>query len=263
MRQAWWVVAAAWMGGCGAEFTLTAPDLAGLPGKTSSVVVRLRRSEFWRYSPASRGAAITFRLPDGTVRSAGTDDAGYAAVSIDLPASPGRYEIALYHQDALGDAVSGTAAAYVLLPDTPTAAVDADSLPFFGRKASEAAAAVSRLTAYVQIVYTSQDHVGQPAQVHRLLARAGYPDGPILPYVKVSKWPSLMRPRRPPDLRALQALKESLPDLRWGVAADDDAARTFRQAGLKTLAVSDASARRHADEFFRTWSELRLPPGRF
>ena len=98
------------VGGCGGEFLLAAPDAVGLPGSTVPVVVRLRRREFWRHVPPVRDAAITFRRGAGPLRCARTDKAGYAGIGVELPGRPGRYEIALHHQDAKGDTISVTAA---------------------------------------------------------------------------------------------------------------------------------------------------------
>lgn len=244
---------AALVGGCGGEFILTAPDAVGLPGEPAPVVVRLQRREFWFHAPPVGDAAITFRRDDGPVLAARTDSFGYAAIGVELPARPGRYQLRLHHQDSQADTVSGTAAMYVLAPNVPIAAVDLDSLPSGYRAAAEAAAALMRIRKRAQLIYLTQRHAGAPARAHQLLSEGGYPDSAVVAYTaSESRW----RKRRP---GALDALRQRLPGLRWGVAGDDDPAEAFADAGLVVLGVADRSAREASNFFFADWALLRLP----
>ena len=254
-----WLILTVFLGGCGAEFYLSTPDTAGVPGQTAPLVVRLARSELWQYAPPLKEAAIIFTL-DGQIKSAKTDPAGYSAVGFELPKKPGRYEIAIHHQDPRGDTVSGAMSAYVLSPDRPVVTVDLDSLPLGGWSTRDAVGAVKRLAASAQIVYISEQYAARPRTAHKWLDWAGYPDGPVLPYVKIRPKYDYRSWTKQPERRALIALRDNLPEFVWGVAAADDAAETFRKAGLKVMGVVDKSTRKYADQFFPSWAEVDLPP---
>ncbi len=246
------------VGGCGGEFILTATDAVGLPGERAAVVVRLQRREFWLHAPPLSDAAITFRRPEGGLVAARTHKDGYSAVAVELPRRPGRYPLELHHQDTQGDTVSSRTELYVLAPDRPIVAVDLDSLPFGRGSAPRAAAALRRIEERAQILYVTGHRSDPCSVVHQRLAKAGYPDAAVVSCARGRPWqgPAVWGDE---EGIALAALRQRLPLLRWGIAADDDSAELFQQAGLFVLAVKDASARRAAHVFFPTWSELRLP----
>ena len=260
MRRAALVVLAALTGGCSGEFILTAPDAMGLPEKTAPVVVRLQRREFWFHAPPVRDAAILLRQAGRELKAARTDKAGYAAVGIELPDRPGTYQLQLHHQDARGDTVTGAVAVYVLSADAPIALVDLDSLPAGGHSAGEAAAALLRIQKRAQIVYVTREYADAPSEAHDRLRRGGYPDSAVAPYSGARRWYARWGSRDKAQGGALAMLRQRLPGLRWGVAANDDSAEAFRAAGLTVLGVKDRSARQASHEFFESWAELRLPP---
>lgn len=260
MRRMSLFFVAALAGGCGGEFLLTGPDVVGLPGQIAPVVVRLQRREFWFYAPPVRDAPMTFRLGEDPLRCARTDKSGYAAISIELPASTGRHQLSLHHQDSTGEVVSGTVTAYVLAGDTPVVAVDFDSLPADGKAAAEAIAALERIQAQAQLVYLTQRYPAPPRRPEAFLERAGYPRAAVLPCEKNRTWYRKLPWRKPDEPNMLALLRQRLPRLRWGVAANDDSAEMFQQGGLIVLGVADASAREASTEFFNSWAELKLPP---
>ncbi len=249
------VLAALVVGGCGGEYILTAPDAAVLAGQDAPVVMRLQRREVWRYAPPQAGAAITFRLGEGPPQCARTDKAGYAALSIKAPSRPGRYDVALYHQDINGDSARGLAAIYVLDPDKPLAMVDMDSLPRNDKSAGQAAGALVRMQLTAQVIYVTKKYAGRPARARELLIEHGYPDGPVVPYSRTRQW---WRWRRRGGSDAMEELLQRFPKLRWGVTTDDDAAEAFGNAGLKILLVGKEKVSVEEVERFESWADLKI-----
>ncbi len=259
MRKMWLLAAVLVTGGCSGEFILTAPDVATPVGRPAPLVVRLQRREFWFYAPALADSVITFRSADGAVRAARTDQAGYAALTVELPPQPGRHEFSIYHQDVQGDTVSGRVRIYVLRAEVPIAAVDLDSLPAGGDQAGEAAAALRRVARRVQIIYLTQKFADDPQGAHEALQRAGYPDAAVQPYAKSTPWYSRRPWKRPRAPASVALLRERFERLRWGIAADASSAEAFARAGLEVLVVGDAPAAGEHARVFGTWRELRLP----
>ncbi len=261
MRRTLSIVVLALLSGCGGGYILTAPDVAALPGETAPVVVRLQHREFWRYAPALEDAAITLRRADGVVRCARTDKAGYAVMALTMPATPGRYEAALYHQDLWGDTVSGKVRFYVLDPKMPIMVVDADSLPD-GDDARPAAQAIQKIVSAAQVIYVTQKSSGLAAVRERLVAD-GYPESAVVPWGRARPWYRNL-PWRDPPSDVLTSLRERLGGLKWGVSAEDDEAEAFGRAGLAVLAVGDFKVRGLPPDVrvhrFDGWDELRLPP---
>jgi len=264
MRRMGWLIAATIAGGCGGEFILVTPDVAAPAGSDAAIVVRLQRREFWRHAPPLGESALTFQLADGPLRAARTDKAGYAAVALDLPDRIGRYDVAIHHQDTLGDTVSGTVSVYVLDPDRPAALVDLDSLPTAGKQAPAAARALTRIAQATQVVYGTHRHAATPAEARRVLAKAGFPPGPVLPYAAGDPWYTVRRWRDPQPVAA-DFIKRRLPNLRWGIAAEDDEAEAFLRAGLTVVGVGAfpvdrPDARKAAFVRAKSWADLTLPP---
>ena len=265
MRRVILAVVAALAGGCGGEYIVTAPDAVALPGQTAAVVVRLRRSELWKYAPPSRQASITASL-GRVVRAARTDKHGYAAVGVPAPARPGQYQVALSHQDLWGDTATGAATLYVLDPNFPVAAVDLDSLPG-GKKARAAAAALERIAARVQIIYVTRRYAGRPQRADRALLRGGYPDSAVVPLGRLRAWYDMRWWKQRAD-PALAALRRRLPGLKWGISAEDDEAEIFLRAALTVLAVGKFKVEGPRPEgtevhSFKSWAQLTLPaPGK-
>jgi hypothetical protein len=244
------------LGGCSGEYLMTAPDIAGNAGETAPAVVRLQRREFWRYCPPAKEIPVQFRMTNGPLCAARTDEAGYAGMSMTLPKLPGRYEIAISLQDPLGDTAEDKIVAYVLNPNKPIVVVDYDSLPIVGGDALAAAAALTHVAQDAQILYLSEKD-GQNASVARQrLTLVGFPEGAVLPYAK-SHWQPPYAAKSSP--KALESLRQRFKNITYAIAADEDSAEAFYQVGLKILAVKDPAAKKHAAQFFTTWQELNLP----
>lgn len=254
MRRILLIMAAMIFGGCSGEYILTAPDVAVLSGKDAPIVVRLQRREVWLYAPPQEGSAIIFGRGDKVLRSARTDKAGYAAVSIEAPQGPGRHEFIMYHQDTQGQTAAGRVFIYVFDPDRPVAVVDIDSLPWEGPAADQAAGALVRLRQAAQLVYVSEAPVGSFSRAHELLEDIGYPDGPVIPYSRPRWW----RLRRSGDISALGELRLRLPKLQWGITADAGPAKAFSKAALKVLMVGKAKTRIKDVERFASWKDLKV-----
>ena len=254
MRRTILVLTAAMLGGCSGEYILTAPDVVVLAGQDAPVVMRLQRREVWRYAPPQAGAAVTFRLGEGSPQCARTDKAGYAALSIKAPPRPGRHDVALYHQDINGDSARGKAAIYVLDPDRPIAVVDADSLPRDSQTAGAAAGALVRMQQTAQLIYVTRRYASRPASAHKILEKYGYPDGPVIPYIGSKQWWKW----RQSNVDALDELHRRFPKLRWGVTDDDDAAEAFGNAGLKVLIIGDEKVNVEDVERFESWADAKI-----
>ena len=50
-----------------------------------------------------------------------------------------------------------------------------------------------------------------------------------------------------------------LPNLKYGLSADDDAAAAFKSAGLTVLGVRDPGASLFARHYFRSWNDVVWP----
>lgn len=247
-------------GGCSGEYLLTAPDVAAPAGESAPVVVRLQRREFWFHAPPQADAAVTFRLPGRPLQCARTDKAGYACVGVDPPDGPGRYQVQIHYQDQFGQVVRGRAEIFVLSPDKPILAVDMDSLPAGGEAARAASAALRQLAQQAQLLYLTQRQAHEPAAAGELLAQGGYPQGPVLPWAKQRWWKLLPWWKRLDEADTIAALRHRLGNLHWGATAGASAAGAFDRAGLKVLLVGEASAQLSQAEYFKSWSEVTLPP---
>ncbi len=255
MRRTILFLTAAMLGGCSGEYIFTAPDVAVLAGQDAPIVMRLQRREVWRYAPPHAGAAVTFRLGESSPQCARTDKAGYAALSIKAPSRPGRYEVALYHQDINGDSGRGLAAIYVFDPDRPIAMVDMDSLPKNDKIAGQAVGALVRMQRSAQLIYVSKRYSSRPARAHAILEKYGYPDGPVAPYRGARRW---WQWRRSVGTDALEELRRRLPKLRWGITDEDDTAEAFGNAGLKVLIIGNEKVPIDDVERFDSWADVKI-----
>lgn len=240
------------LGGCSGDFFMAVPDAVGLPGQASPMVVHLTRSEFGAIAPACGEAALTFKMGEGKTFAARADSSGYAVVPLPAPSEPGRYNISIEHVTHFGDVAKGKSTLYVLAPDKPITVVDLDSLPQAGLAAADAAAAIHRLEAKTQIIYATEAFSEKPEQARAILSAAKYPDAAIVPFRRASAW----RPEA--GNGTISALKGRLPQLTYGLAADDDGAKTLAASGLRVLYVSKTPPSRRVYGQFAFWKDLDL-----
>jgi len=266
MHRAWILgVAVLAMGGCGGHYILTVPDQLAPAGKQATVIVRLQRNDFFVLSLATEEALIRFRLGDGPHRAAYTDELGYAGANVPVPAKPGRYALAVAHDDHEGDHVAGQAPVYVRKADAPLVAVDLDSLPTaWTPQGKVAVAAVAKLAAGAGIVYMTRADPKDLPRLHERLTDEGYPDGPILLWQR-KRWHIVRAgkgrlPRVVVESRLINhlgALRQEFPGLTVGVCGSALSAKAFAEAGMKCVLVGGAPAAKTNVTRRADWAELR------
>jgi hypothetical protein len=237
-------------GGCTGEYIVTAPDCAGLAGKVAPVVVRLQRREFAAFVPPTKDACITFNLKDAPLKCARTDAKGYAAVAVDLPKTPGKYEIVLAYQDPKGDEAEGVANLYVLSPERAVVVVDMDSLPTDTKSGQR----LRDFTDQADIFYLTSKYAEDVKAAHKYLDIMGYPDAAIVPVTQPKMG---MKPEPGAHSAILAMMKRTLPNLRYGMTSDAEMGKLFQQSGLDVMATGSAAGLSGAYQL--NWNELRLP----
>jgi hypothetical protein len=251
--------------GCGGDYILTVPDMVAPAGGEGMAVVRLQRADFMFVPMAVKDALIQLQVDDEPRRGAYTDALGYAGTSLTAPVKPGRYKLKASHSDHWGDEVQAESNAYVWDPRAQAVAVDLDCLPGMALGFSkQSSLALGRAAKGANILYLTRRSASSHAKLHAQLAKAGYPDGPILEWqrqywriVRDGKYynmPRLVFESRMvsqlPDLRAM------LPGLTVGICEDSLAAKAFAESNMRVVIVG--SARVEAKDVVRraSWSEL-------
>jgi hypothetical protein len=253
------------LGGCGGHYILTVPDQVASAGGETAAVVRLQRNDFFVLSNPITEAAMRFRVGDGPLRGAYTDKLGYAGASVSVPAEPGLYRLSVAHLDLYGDEVVQEAPAYVWASEKAVVAVDLDALPgLWLGSGADAARAIGLLAKGANIVYLTRRSTRRHGAAHRELARAGYPDGPILLWrrqrwhIVRDGWANM--PRLAVESRLvsqLAELRKLLPNLTTGVCRSQLAAKAVAEAGLKCVAVNSAHVRAATGTVHRSsWADL-------
>ncbi|MBS3733597.1 MAG: hypothetical protein KGY99_01580 [Phycisphaerae bacterium] len=243
------LAALAIVSGCGGQYIVTAPDQIAPVGGRASVVARLTRNEISRLDVPVKRAALEFTVPDSdALRAAFTDSDGFAGAIVPAPDAAGLYEVCIRHQDVWGDRCQGAARLFVWEPDRPAVAVDVAALPAPDEaEAGVAVRAMKRIASEANILYFTQDGVADHAELRTALHLAGYPDGPVLPWLKRRwrltregrwSWPRLtFDPRM---VGPLQQLREAIPALRSGICVAPAAAKAFTGAEMQVVAVGEA-----------------------
>jgi len=252
-------------GGCGGDYVLTVPDMVAPAGGEGVAVVRIQRVDFMFVPTSVKGALIQLQVEDKPNRGAYSDAFGYAGTTLAVPDKPGRYKLNASHSDHWGDEVRAESRAYVWDPKAPAVAVDLDCLPGmvlgFSKQSS---LALGRAAKGANILYLTRRGSSSHARLHAELARAGYPDGPILEWQrqywrivrdgKYGNWPRAIFENRLvsqlPDLRTM------LPGLTAGICEDYLAAKAFAEANMRVVVVGGAKV--EAKDVVRraSWSEL-------
>lgn len=252
-----WTLVVSLASGCSGRYTVTAPDQLGPAGGEVVAVVRLERSEFSVVDQPVRGGAVRLRVADGPERGTFTDDIGYAAAPVPLPAEPGRYRMSIDHMDSReGIDVAAQVPVYVWDPKRPVVAVDFDCLPDYHAGAFKpAVAAMTTIARRANILYLTRDPVSMHESIHDWLEQAGYPDGPILLWQR-HRWHIVRGKWRIPRVVVESRLVSQLPLVRKtfggltvGLCTSDVAARAFTGAGLRCVQIG-------ADAGHRAWADL-------
>lgn len=227
---------------------MSVPDQVGPAGGDTVAVARVQRSEVWLLKQDVEEAALRFQVADMTERGAYTDKLGYAGTTVPLPEKPGRYEMSVSYLDRYGDEAVQSVPAFAWPAEAKVAAVELDVLNF-GKGTDRDSAALQKIAQNYRIIYMTEEPVSEHRKIHKKLADAGYPQGPVLPW-KQKKWHLVFRGRfRVPRIliedrlvSQLDTLKDVFPNLSAGIAESSSAAATFQQAGLAVAIVGGASA---------------------
>lgn len=252
-------------GGCGGNYTVTAPDLIAPAGGEGVAVVRLRRYEVLMIPAPVQDAAVRLQVADEIERGAYTDKLGYAGTTVPVPAEPGLYTLKISHMDAWGDEVFANAKAYVWDANAPTVAVDLDSLPGLGRFLSKSQGpALREAVRGANVVYLTRTGAKSHPWLHLKLKQAGYPDGPILEWqrqywhiVRDGKYYNMPRVIVESRLVSqLPDLRKMLPGLTVGICDGRLAAKAFGGSGMKVVVVGGAGV--EGDRVVRraSWADL-------
>ncbi|HUS92286.1 MAG TPA: hypothetical protein VM695_10575 [Phycisphaerae bacterium] len=265
-----WILGMAFAGvaaasGCGGDYILTVPDQVAPAGGETVTVVRLQRNDFFVLAPAVEEAAMRFRIGDGPLRAAYTDNLGYAAAAVSVPEKPGRHTMTVAHLDMQGDEAERDCDVYVWDPSRPVVAVDMDCLPGLWLGSSEdAAKALRHLVVGANLLYLTRQSVRHHRAAHETLTKAGYPVGPILTWQR-EHW-HIVRdgPYKLPRVVVEGRLVSQLPEVRkvfphlaTGVCDSALAAKAFAEAGLSVVMVGKAAADVSTELRRReSWSDL-------
>jgi len=262
-------LAACLAGGCGGQYILTAPDHVAPAGGEVHVVVRLQRSDFFVLALAAKGAAMRFRVADGPLRAAYTDELGYAAAAMPAPEAPGRHELDVQHMDAEGEEVAARANVFVWPREAALLAVDLDALPAgWVPEGPAAAEAVRLLAGSGGVIYLTQAQAKGHAAARARLEAEGYPPGHVLTWqaerlhiVREGEWrlPRLVVEHR--LVSQLGRLRETFPKLAAGVCTSGLAAKAFAEAGLRAIIVGAAAPEGLEVQCHPSWPALRDAAG--
>jgi hypothetical protein len=258
--------------GCGGDYILTVPDQLATAGGDVTVVARLQRNDFFVLNLAAVKSYLRYQIADGLERSASTDKLGYSGIRMKMPDAPGKYELAVRHQDDDGDEIDKTVGAYAWDPAKPIIAVDMDPLPrrmskvTKGRKgwwtgmakytvdllpratppdAPSARAAITALSRNANIIYLTRRNVIDHLKCRSELSAHGYPDGPVLMWRR-QRWhlvPGRFKiPRVVVESRLvsqLSQLRKTFSNLSIGVSTSSLASKAFIEAGMTAVIVGD------------------------
>ena len=187
----WTLLAAALAGGCvnASEYRFITPDTAAATGSEVPVVTRLLRAEILGLESAVKDQPVMIALVPGDPHAAFTSAKGYASATVTLPAESGKYPLTLNYQDLDGVQAAGEGASWAIDPAAGVLLADLDitERPADARRLAELAARLSTRdatgapTRVPQVVYAvAAGALKAPEELHRRLAAAGAPEGPVL-----------------------------------------------------------------------------------
>ncbi len=227
---------AAFVAGCGGEYMLTVPDTVTVAGGDAPVVVRLQQKEFWRHTPAQADAVVRLWVLPEQKRAAYTDEYGYAASAVAVPAQPGRYAVTVCHKTPRGVDVRQLGACYVLKPRRLVVVVDFSAIdtPATARAAAEALDMLGQ--AGVQVAYASTAMAPRPEKAHQWLTWLGLPDGPVLGWSWRKDWR-----RRPVEVTgSMRGVRDYVPAMAVAVGYDEEFCRAAEHLNMAAVRLGGA-----------------------
>lgn len=252
-------------GGCGGYYIMTVPDQVSRSGGQVVPVARLQRNDFFILAVEVKKTPLVFRIDKGQERAAYTDNMGYAGVQLDVPHSPGKYNLNVLLQDFEGEVVQQNVPVFVFDPSEPVVAVELDCLPNEGSLYSdEVAAAMRSIARRANIIYLTRRDPSTQAAAHEWFKRAGLPDGPVLLWQR-QRWHIVREgrfnlPRIVIESRLdsqLDSLKEVFPNFTTGICQSNLAGKAFREAGLTPIFVGKTPPLEFRNSEMRTdWKDL-------
>jgi hypothetical protein len=263
MRLTLACLALAMLAGCSGQYYVTVPDQVAPVGKEATAVVRLERHEFAGWRLPLKEAPVQFRVEQGPPRGAYTDQMGYAAASVPVGKTPGRFYLNVFHPDRSGDEVSVYAPVYVWDATMLVTAVDLDGLPLGGKDVDAARTAINKIACNSYIVYFTQRPVKDHALAHEQLKTANFPDGAILLWQQEA-WHfvnegSMNMPRLVLEDRLVNPiarLKRDFPELRTAICSNELAAKAFAGAGIKAVIIGQAKVNMPNVVNRKSWADL-------
>ena len=274
--------------GCGGYYILTVPDQLVRTGGRVVPVVRLQRNDFFVLALAMPRQPMRFRVYStyesaetaannkpvekslhGPVRVCSSDKIGYSAVEIPMyenPISnrPGKYYLKVALQDYEGEQIAAIVPLYVWDSQKAVVAVDLDGIPHEGFPGSEdAAEALQKIARTSNILYlTRKGHRTQQSN-HDRLGRDGFPQGPILLWQRKNVHIVRSGKLRIPKIVVESRLESQLPQLRMdfpklstGICTSPLAAKTFVEAGMKCVVVSNDWVTGSTISHRKNWQDL-------
>ena len=248
MRTAAVVLLVAALGGCSGKYILTIPDQVAPPGGHASAVLRLQQYEFGAIRRIIEDGPMRLSVAGLAEKGCFTDELGFSAASVPVPKEPGKYDLLVQMQNAQGHETSGTAPVYVWTRNSDIVAVDADSIDMSDTlQVARARKALSQIAADAHILYLTRRHAEDVHLVRAALTEAGYPDGPVLVWLR-SYW-HLVRTGRlsVPKIVTeanlvcdLARMRETFSGLKVGISASPAAIRAFAKAKMTPVVVGDA-----------------------
>jgi len=252
------------MGGCSGQYIITIPDQVAPAGGRAAAVIRVQQYEFGALKRIIEDAPMRFSINGLAEKGAFTDELGYAPASVPVPDKPGKYELLVQMQNAMGDEASGKAPVYVWAKDSSIVAVDADSLPTSDSVAlARARKALSKIAAGSHILYLTRHHPEDVYLVRAALSEGDYPDGPVLVWRR--SYRHLVRTGR---LRMpwivneahlvcdLSLMREVFSGLKTGISTSPAAVAAFARAKMTAYIVGDAPAPDTPTARRASWSRL-------
>jgi hypothetical protein len=231
--------------GCGGYYIMNVPDQVASAGGQIVPVARLQRNDMFVMAVPQPGSPMRFRLNGGPLKACGTDELGYAAVQMDAPSEPGRYEMRVAMLDPSGEEIEATVPVFIWDPEKPVVAVDIEAVPAEGWIGSESAAtALGRIAEQANILYFTRHDSRTQQRLHDRFDRESFPDGPILLWQRqrwhITRDGPMGMPRVTIEQRLVSQLpeiREEFPKLTLGICRSEAAAQAFVDAGMRALVI--------------------------